>query len=33
MCVERDPEACQRALVAEALQTRFGMPVLQLLPL
>jgi uncharacterized protein (DUF488 family) len=32
MCVERDPEACHRSLVAERLQTEHGIEVAHLLP-
>jgi len=32
MCVEADPEACHRSLVAERLQAEFGLPVWHLLP-
>jgi uncharacterized protein (DUF488 family) len=31
-CVERDPEACHRSLVAERLRTRHGLPVTHLRP-
>jgi uncharacterized protein (DUF488 family) len=32
MCVEADPEACHRSLVAERLQAEFGFPVEHLRP-
>jgi uncharacterized protein (DUF488 family) len=32
LCVERDPEACHRSLVAERLQTEHGIEVAHLLP-
>jgi uncharacterized protein (DUF488 family) len=32
LCVERDPEACHRSLVAEELQRTFGSPVFHLYP-
>jgi uncharacterized protein (DUF488 family) len=32
LCVERDPEACHRSLVAERLQTEHGIEVTHLLP-
>jgi uncharacterized protein (DUF488 family) len=32
LCVERDPEACHRSIVAEALHSRFGVPVRHLRP-
>jgi uncharacterized protein (DUF488 family) len=32
MCVERDPEACHRSLIAERLAAEFGLTVLHLLP-
>jgi uncharacterized protein (DUF488 family) len=32
MCVEADPEACHRSLVAERLQAEFGLPVQHLRP-
>ena len=32
MCVERDPEACHRSLVAERLASEFGLPVEHLRP-
>jgi uncharacterized protein (DUF488 family) len=32
LCVERDPEACHRSLVAERISTRFGLPLRHLLP-
>jgi uncharacterized protein (DUF488 family) len=32
MCVERDPEACHRSLVAERLAAEHGLPVLHLRP-
>jgi uncharacterized protein (DUF488 family) len=32
MCVERDPEACHRSLVAERLASEFGLPVTHLRP-
>jgi uncharacterized protein (DUF488 family) len=32
MCVERDPEACHRSLVAERLHADFGLPVVHLRP-
>jgi uncharacterized protein (DUF488 family) len=32
MCVEADPEACHRSLVAEGLQAEFGLPVQHLRP-
>jgi uncharacterized protein (DUF488 family) len=31
-CVEADPEACHRSLVAERLHARFGLPVVHLRP-
>ena len=31
-CVERDPEACHRSLIAERLATRHGLPLTHLLP-
>jgi len=32
MCVERDPEACHRSLIAERMQQQFGVSVVQLRP-
>ncbi len=32
MCVERDPEACHRSLIAERLEAEFGISVVQLRP-
>jgi len=32
LCVERDPEACHRSLIAERLAGEFGLPVLHLCP-
>jgi uncharacterized protein (DUF488 family) len=32
MCVERDPEACHRSLVAERLHADFGLPIVHLRP-
>jgi uncharacterized protein (DUF488 family) len=32
LCVERDPEACHRSLIAERLACEFGLPVLHLCP-
>jgi hypothetical protein len=32
LCVERDPEACHRSLVAERLRTEYGLPVTDLRP-
>ena len=32
LCVERDPDACHRSLVAERLRTEFGVPVTDLRP-
>jgi uncharacterized protein (DUF488 family) len=32
LCVERDPEACHRSLIAERLAGEFGLPVLHLRP-
>jgi len=32
LCVERDPEACHRSLVAERLATAHGLPVVHLRP-
>ncbi len=32
LCVERDPEACHRSLVAERLRTEHGLPVTHLRP-
>jgi len=32
MCVERDPEACHRSLIAERLDAEFGLPVVHLRP-
>jgi uncharacterized protein (DUF488 family) len=32
MCVERDPEACHRSLIAERLHADFGLPVVHLRP-
>ncbi len=32
LCVERDPEACHRSLVAERLRTAYGLPVTDLRP-
>jgi uncharacterized protein (DUF488 family) len=31
-CVERDPEACHRSLIAERLADQFGVPVVHLRP-
>jgi uncharacterized protein (DUF488 family) len=31
-CVERDPEACHRSIVAERLAAGFGLPVTHILP-
>ena len=31
-CVERDPEACHRSIVAERLAAEFGLPVTHILP-
>jgi uncharacterized protein (DUF488 family) len=31
-CVERDPEACHRSLVAERMTTEYGLPVVHLRP-
>jgi uncharacterized protein (DUF488 family) len=31
-CVERDPEACHRSIVAERLEAEFGLPVTHILP-
>jgi uncharacterized protein (DUF488 family) len=31
-CVERDPEACHRSIVAERLAAEFGVPVMHILP-
>jgi uncharacterized protein (DUF488 family) len=31
-CVERDPEACHRSIVAERLAAEFGLPVSHILP-
>ncbi|WP_243704784.1 DUF488 domain-containing protein [Micromonospora sp. KC723] len=32
LCVERDPEACHRSLVAERLRAEYGLPVTDLRP-
>ncbi|MGI9099243.1 MAG: DUF488 domain-containing protein [Solirubrobacteraceae bacterium] len=32
LCVEADPEACHRSLIAERLSERYGLPVTHLLP-
>jgi uncharacterized protein (DUF488 family) len=32
LCVERDPEACHRSLIAERLETAYGIPIVDLLP-
>jgi uncharacterized protein (DUF488 family) len=32
LCVERDPEACHRSLIAERLADEYGLPVLHLRP-
>ena len=32
LCVERDPEACHRSLVAQRLHERYGLPVVHLRP-
>jgi uncharacterized protein (DUF488 family) len=32
LCVERDPHACHRSLVAERMTARFGLEVEHLLP-
>lgn len=32
LCVERDPEACHRSLIAERLHERYGVPVTHLRP-
>jgi uncharacterized protein (DUF488 family) len=32
LCIERDPEACHRSLIAERLAGEFGLPVLHLRP-
>ena len=32
LCVERDPEACHRSLVAERLRAEHGLPVTDLRP-
>ncbi len=32
LCVERDPEACHRSLVAARLASEFGLPITHLLP-
>jgi len=32
LCVERDPEACHRSLIAERLAGEFGLPLLHLRP-
>jgi uncharacterized protein (DUF488 family) len=32
LCVERDPEACHRSLVAERVSAQFGLPLRHLLP-
>ncbi|GAA3383541.1 DUF488 domain-containing protein [Cryptosporangium minutisporangium] len=32
LCVERDPEACHRSLIAERLRTEYGAPVTDLRP-
>ena len=32
LCVERDPEACHRSLVADRLTERLGLPVRHLKP-
>jgi hypothetical protein len=31
-CVERDPEACHRSIVAERLAAEFGLPVTHIVP-
>ena len=32
LCVERDPEACHRSLIAERLEAEYGVPVVHLRP-
>jgi hypothetical protein len=32
LCVEQDPTACHRSLVAEALEVHYGFPVVHLRP-
>ena len=32
MCVERDPEACHRSLIAERLAAEFGLPIVHITP-
>jgi uncharacterized protein (DUF488 family) len=32
MCVERDPEACHRSLVAQRMAERYGVSVIHLRP-
>ncbi|MGH9270227.1 MAG: DUF488 family protein, N3 subclade [Ilumatobacteraceae bacterium] len=32
LCVERDPQACHRSLVADRLRTQYGLPVTDLRP-
>ena len=32
VCVERDPEACHRSLIAERLSAEYGLPVVHLRP-
>ena len=32
LCVERDPEACHRSIVAERLAERFGLPLAHVRP-
>ena len=32
LCVERDPEACHRSLIAERLESELGLPVEHLMP-
>ena len=32
LCVERDPEACHRSLIAERLASEYGLPVVHLRP-
>ncbi len=32
LCVERDPEACHRSLIAERLASEYGLPVRHLIP-
>jgi Protein of unknown function, DUF488 len=31
-CVERDPEACHRSIVAERLAAEFGVPISHIVP-